>query len=479
MTYKPVGADETGHFPPRVTAALNATYVPNWKATTAYLAGDKVLSPGGDVVSAKVNFTSGASYSSANWDLSASYVTPADGDAKYARLGSVVRPVIKRTAPASTKLTQGGGTPAGTGTVTLADTTDFASGTSAVKILSGGTGAFRLYLFPSIGTWDLSAHHLRILIKVPDWTNVNELYVRASSDAGTGYRQWNINESPSGINKRILRPGEWAWIDLIRTDATTIVGAVNWAAINDIRVFFTDKNATAVTIQINGIERIPDPAGLPNGAVIFTCDDLHISHWTIAKPKLDQVGAPGVAFPIIGNVGGSSMSAAQLTALRDYSGWEIGAHAYDNTEHAAGFAGKTEAQLRTIFDRLKSLNAQNGFGSDVLAWPNGDSDTLAQRVAREYFTTARGTTNGTQSANYDNAMNTRAWGITSTATAQGYIDRAKSGRGIAQFVMHAIVPSGPTGLDTLQSDFEATVDYAVAQGVPIMTTAQVLQAVGK
>lgn len=44
--------------------------VPRWKATTAYLAGDKVLSPDGDVVSAKVNFTSGASYSAANWDLS-------------------------------------------------------------------------------------------------------------------------------------------------------------------------------------------------------------------------------------------------------------------------------------------------------------------------------------------------------------------------------------------------------------------------
>ena len=27
MVYKPVGADEAGHFPPRVTAALNATYV--------------------------------------------------------------------------------------------------------------------------------------------------------------------------------------------------------------------------------------------------------------------------------------------------------------------------------------------------------------------------------------------------------------------------------------------------------------------
>jgi YD repeat-containing protein len=76
MAYKVVGADEDGHFPPRVEAALSATFVPKWKAATAYLAGDKVLSPSGDVVAAKVDFTSGASYSAANWDISPTY-TPA------------------------------------------------------------------------------------------------------------------------------------------------------------------------------------------------------------------------------------------------------------------------------------------------------------------------------------------------------------------------------------------------------------------
>jgi hypothetical protein len=78
------GIDEEFAFPPAVRQAiadspeLSATIldkiktdsVPKWKATTAYLAGEKVLSPAGDVVSAKVNFTSGASYDAANWDLS-------------------------------------------------------------------------------------------------------------------------------------------------------------------------------------------------------------------------------------------------------------------------------------------------------------------------------------------------------------------------------------------------------------------------
>lgn len=55
---------------------LSATYVPKWKAATAYLAGDKVLSPNGDVVSAIANFTSGTSFNPANWNLSPTYAAP-------------------------------------------------------------------------------------------------------------------------------------------------------------------------------------------------------------------------------------------------------------------------------------------------------------------------------------------------------------------------------------------------------------------
>lgn len=44
--------------------------VPVWKASTAYTAGQRIISPGGDVVSAKIAFTSGATYSAANWNAS-------------------------------------------------------------------------------------------------------------------------------------------------------------------------------------------------------------------------------------------------------------------------------------------------------------------------------------------------------------------------------------------------------------------------
>lgn len=70
-------------------AALSSTYVPKWKPNTAYLAGDKVLSPNGDVVSAIANFTSGTTFNAANWNLSTSYTTPTQAAGLSAALSIV------------------------------------------------------------------------------------------------------------------------------------------------------------------------------------------------------------------------------------------------------------------------------------------------------------------------------------------------------------------------------------------------------
>jgi len=53
------------------TMAQNtAGLIPAWKASTAYVANQRVIAPNGDVVAAKVNFTSGASYLATNWNAS-------------------------------------------------------------------------------------------------------------------------------------------------------------------------------------------------------------------------------------------------------------------------------------------------------------------------------------------------------------------------------------------------------------------------
>jgi len=50
--------------------ALAAAFTPKWKANTSYAAGEAVVNPAGDVVTAKVAFMSGGSYNAANWNPS-------------------------------------------------------------------------------------------------------------------------------------------------------------------------------------------------------------------------------------------------------------------------------------------------------------------------------------------------------------------------------------------------------------------------
>jgi cellulose 1,4-beta-cellobiosidase len=64
---------------PLTPAAAAATYLPKWKANTAYLAGDQVVAPTGETVSAKTGFTSGATFSAANWNFPVTGAVAAPG----------------------------------------------------------------------------------------------------------------------------------------------------------------------------------------------------------------------------------------------------------------------------------------------------------------------------------------------------------------------------------------------------------------
>lgn len=59
------------------TIATSGHDVPAWAPTTAYVQGQQVLNPSGQVVAAKVAFTSGATYNAANWNASSTLVVRA------------------------------------------------------------------------------------------------------------------------------------------------------------------------------------------------------------------------------------------------------------------------------------------------------------------------------------------------------------------------------------------------------------------
>lgn len=66
-------------FDASVSGKITAESLPKWKPSTAYTAGQAVLNPSGDKVTAKVDFTSGATYSVANWNTRSTFHQPPSG----------------------------------------------------------------------------------------------------------------------------------------------------------------------------------------------------------------------------------------------------------------------------------------------------------------------------------------------------------------------------------------------------------------
>lgn len=72
-TFDPIGAATAAAAPKLDSAAAATTYaarstaIPKWVTATAYTAGQQIITPQGDVVSAIANHTSGATFNPANW----------------------------------------------------------------------------------------------------------------------------------------------------------------------------------------------------------------------------------------------------------------------------------------------------------------------------------------------------------------------------------------------------------------------------
>lgn len=75
-------------------ASLSATYAQQWKPNTAYAAGQPVVNPSGDVVTAKAAFTSGATYDATKWNLSASYPAKVTSPRDTSRVKLERKPVL-------------------------------------------------------------------------------------------------------------------------------------------------------------------------------------------------------------------------------------------------------------------------------------------------------------------------------------------------------------------------------------------------
>jgi hypothetical protein len=371
----------------------------------------------------------------------------------------------------------------GTGTLSD-DTTDFVIGTQSLKFVTKGDESQSHVRKKSVGPYDFSGKDLRLTFKVEGLAHVNTFEVFLSSD---NLSTNNVHYPVSVPVQPYIADGEWAtvtisWGDLANNFAP---GSIARNKVNFVEFRFEDDGAAPVTFHINEIAAVA-PVG--NGVVSIVFDDGWQSTYTRARPNLDRYGYRATSVVIRDLVGTANyLTLAQLRALQDNSGWDIGAHADTVADHNAGFANLENPVVEADLQGIKRWLIENGFKRrDLFAWPQGSFTASQMLIARRFFNGIRGTTGGSGGAvgpqetfpPGDNAR-LRTWVIGSTETAadvEAALSQCSTYKSWLILSFHELVASGATGgQQTNEATFKAMVEKIAASSLLVKTVAEVLE----
>jgi hypothetical protein len=208
------------------------------------------------------------------------------------------------------------------------------------------------------------------------------------------------------------------------------------------------------------------PQGATKAQIILTFDDAGLAHWTDAANLLAPYGFPAVAFPNMSEVDSTAnalaMRLSQLRHLNREHGWQVGSHAYSNTEHNTTSSGDALTQQLL---RSKALGRTMGMkGLDDFAWWGGLAVTKDSyhRIRRE-FRSGRYNQNApvvVESMPPADPWRMRAFLTATSDTAAmwtAYVDQARACKGCGIFVFHNNVTGADATKITTLLDYLKTV----------------------
>lgn len=364
----------------------------------------------------------------------------------------------------------GGGTGA---TMTLNDTSDFSVGTQSLKSATSGANGNVSIDSPAY-TVNLTGKAIVLSVKIADITKLNYLTFYAGDTGLANNYAWTFNTSPIGSANipPFVTDGEWSTATFSFANAA-ITGTPNRAAITRFRMFGLDRNTGPLTFSIGGVGTIPEST---TPTVVLTFDDSSVSQFTTAYPLMTARGLRGTLYPITGNVGtNGSLTIAQMTAMHDHGGFEIGCHATSNAKHAQGLTGMTQAERLTELRALREWNFGNGWEADSYAYPNGYYDTASAAAVRTLFSSARSLHAKLESQPIGARDRIRSYNGAYTSfgvdwpTLKGRVDLAIANKSTLVLMFHAIVTTPSVSTDCSTAVFTSLVDYLVAQNVQVLT----------
>jgi len=397
-----------------------------------------------------------------------------------------------------------GWTKSGTGTMTD-DTSDYALGTQAVKLVTAGDGASN-YIKSGTLALDLSNQALVLVLKIDDFTHYSDLQIRLSSNGFTDYAY--CKPAYTGLTQRWVEPGTWTTITLSRAEIVAgmswgnggwqYIGTpsnVNWANITGIWLkAVDDATGNPVTFRVNLLSYFPKPT---RSLLSIVFDDSRATHYSVAKAYLDRYRLPATFATIFENLGTSGyMTLAQMQQMRDQSKHSFICHADSNVAgvlaHQNGYDGLTYADGLSDALSLKQKMNLNGFtGANLIAYPHGSwsinapgissPNTDVLNMMRRLFDVGR-TTNSNTLETYPPADShkLRSYTVGNTDTAAQLLAVLDAGIAAGAWTImqfHNLTSPATNASDCTPAVFQAFIDGVatrVASGLVVKTLHETL-----
>jgi len=357
------------------------------------------------------------------------------------------------------------------GTINLNDTSRPLLGTQSIGLTPAANGSSQVD--KTVTAFNATKSSVRVTFRYTG--NITSIVIYLASDTGLANRmQRNV------LSTTAYLPDTDYTIDVPLSEFNIVTGTPDAASIVFVRIL-TNAGAAGGTLWVGQIALTDDASALaPNGLVTLSFDDSNIDHYNVARPKMAEYGMAGTIYPQINNIGAGAgfMTLDQMKFLQNIHGWDFGSHAYDAAHHT-DHVGKDEAWLRAHFESIIQWMKDNDFRGSSFAWPNTTSDTLAQRIAADYFSSGRGGGSMADTLPPTQPYRTRAYnaGSYTLAQLQANIDTAKNVKGVGwcHIFFHSLPTTKVNANDFAKADFDALIDYIAASGMKVVTASQAMK----
>ncbi|MFG3046250.1 polysaccharide deacetylase family protein [Streptomyces sp. NPDC048241] len=391
----------------------------------------------------------------------------------------------------------------GTASANLNNTTGPLRGTQYASITTD-TAATQANLKKfAMPAFSLADKEIRLICRISDVSKIGSLNFYAGTSSMANYFKWKLWEV-SG-SSQLANSGEWVTLTFGWSSLNAAAGSYSMTAngapsttsgFTDLQVQAVAVNGQAVTVDVQAIEIIDGTTTtFPNGVVSIVFDDGAQSIWDYARPAMDAYGYRGTNYVIVGNLGtGSVMTTAENKQLQDFSGWEIGLHAYSGAVHDARYTSYTAAQVDDDIRMGKQWLVANGFRGESIAYPGGEYQRTTDGVgvdaiAGRYFNSGRTIIfqGGSPTETHPAGMPMRIRAVSSISSTQtgsanpttlvstgGLLDKCQYAGGWLILVFHKIVTGAPAvATECSVTDFQTIMAGIATRGIPVVPVSDV------